>query len=84
MLTLPCRLAFGLMLALIVPAAAQQGPKTVMIPKCQNCTTKASQALQACMAGGNAPSCQARYQKSMVHCNKKFCGTKMTKVKVKN
>jgi len=81
MWTLPRRLGLGLLLLIPVSLPAQQ---TVTITKCQDCGTKASKSLQACMAGGgNVPACQKTYQKRMTHCNKKWCNPKTTKVKVK-
>jgi len=85
MLTFPRRLALGLLLLLITISASAQAPQTVTVTKCQDCGTKASKALQSCMAagGGAVPGCQKTYQKRMTHCNKKWCNPKTTKVKVK-
>ena len=62
-----------------------QGPKTVTVTKCQNCSTKAGKTLQTCMAAhGNPADCQAAYKKKMTHCNKKYCNAKTTKVKIQH
>ena len=83
MLTLPRRLGLVLALTITISASAQ-APQTVTITKCQDCTTKASKTLQACMAsGGNVPGCQTVFQKRMKHCNKKWCDPKTTKVRVR-
>ena len=85
MLTFPRCLGLAFLFLMTFTASGQQ-PKSVTITKCQACSTKASQALQSCMAsGGNAaaPGCQKTYQQRMKHCNNKWCSPKMTKVKVK-
>ena len=79
MLTLQ-RLALFLLTTLV--ASAQQ---TAVITKCQDCSTKASKTLQACMVASgsaNAGGCQKTFQKKMAHCNKKWCSPKTTRVKV--
>jgi hypothetical protein len=79
------RFGLGLLLFSIssVPAVLAQGPTTVTVPKCQDCTTKASKKLQSCTAGGsNAQGCQASFKKHINHCNKKWCTAKTKKVKV--
>jgi hypothetical protein len=79
------RFALGLLLCATVPVPSllAQGPKTVTVPKCQDCTTKASKILQGCQAGGNnAQACQISFKKHMAHCNKKWCTPQTKKVKV--
>ncbi|HEY3738232.1 MAG TPA: hypothetical protein VGL53_00235 [Bryobacteraceae bacterium] len=80
--TFICRLGFGLLLLLPASTLLAQTTTTV-IPKCQDCTTKASKSMQSCMAARKGASCQADFQKHMKHCNKKWCVAKTKKVKVK-
>jgi hypothetical protein len=89
MVNLISRFGLGLLLFVAIPASTllAQAPKTVTVPKCQACGTKAAKTLQSCMAAGgnstsNAQACQKSYQKKMTHCTKKYCTPKTTKVKV--
>ena len=75
----------GLLLMMTFAVSAQQ-TKTVTVTKCQDCSTKASKAFQACSANGGAAragACQKAYQSKMGNCNKKWCSPKTMKVKVK-